>query len=75
MLTKLQQSIIAIVLFFSAIIGIWLRAKQEGKKQAEARTNEQILQNAQAAKDVEVEVDAMSDAAMRDELRRNWKRD
>lgn len=75
MLTKLQQSIIAIVLFFSAIIGIWLRAKQEGKQQAEARTNEQILQNAQAAKDVEVEVDAMSDAAMRDELRRNWKRD
>lgn len=75
MLTKLQQSIIAIVLFFSAIVGIWLRAKQEGKQQAEARTNEQILQNAQEAKDVEVEVDAMSDAAMRDELRRNWKRD
>lgn len=75
MLTKLQQSIIAIVLFFSAIVGIWFRAKQEGKQQAEARTNEQILQNAQAAKDVEVEVDAMSDAAMRDELRRNWKRD
>lgn len=75
MLTKLQQSIIAIVLFFSSIVGIWLRAKQEGKQQAEARTNEQILQNAQAAKDVEVEVDAMSDAAMRDELRRNWKRD
>lgn len=75
MISKIQQCISGITFILLAFLGTWLKGKQSGKQQAEARNNEQILQNAKEVKDVKIEVDVMPDDAVRDELRKQWTND
>ena len=58
-----------------ALFGIHRSGKQSGKQQAEAKTNEQILQNAKEAKAVKDTVAGMSDDAVRKRLREKYRID
>lgn len=69
---KIKAGLIAIGAFILVLGAAFLRGLQMGKKQAEAKTNEQILQNAQEAKARQDTYDAMPIDAKRKRVRERW---
>lgn len=76
--SKLKAGVLMALVFFAALFGVWRAGKSSGSKEAKAeRLTEDLTTMAEKSeqiKEVQNEVDKMSDADVTDRIESKWMR-
>lgn len=73
MLNKIYAALGGIVALFTVIVMIFQKGKSEGKKVEQDKQKDETLETIEKVRHVETTVNRMSDAAVRDELRKYYR--
>jgi len=72
-LSKIYNYLIAAAVFIVGAVGIYFKGKSNAKNEARTEATEKTLENVIEAKEIESDVDKMTDSEVNDELEKYYR--